>query len=354
MLQLLLLFIGLFSSQALQFQDALKTSRWTLFAAHKITSNHVDVSWEDVKQIQNHYKAHKPQQKFRNTGKQWSVDHAFQFLLKNGRHFEGASIKAQHNGFNFEGKLHGVQYHLRCTHRCRVHQLGDVRDNSAGFDTHEDDMDKDTWVQHRESERHIQLVDGQSIQPKTCESCNCLKVVVSKDCEAHGLTPLANKQNCKEAMNDAVPEAAAAGLAIPLVLTYSREEVKLSPDCSTDGHKIIFNERAHNYYVNAAGVKVAAGSAGAQTAPWDTDCSVHEPCLCQYAAAHAKANHTGRLLCEDVHDDHIDRTMLSHPHVEMLTTSHSVTTTSDSVTKSLHVLVVLLALLGTIKTIERN
>ena len=185
MLRLLISILSILAAQALDFQNILKASRWTLKAAHHGISKHVDVSWEDLKQIQDRYKAHRPMQ-IRNTDKQWSVDHAFKFLLKHGQRFEGASIKAQSKGFDFEGTLHGTQYNLQCAHRCRVHRLGDYRDNSLAYDTHEDDMTHDEWLLHRESDKKLNLLAGESINPSADSTLNCLRVIATQDCEAHG------------------------------------------------------------------------------------------------------------------------------------------------------------------------
>ena len=342
MLRLLLSIFSIFAVQALDFQDALKVNRWTLKAAHRGVSKHVDVSWEDVKQIQDRYKAHRPMQ-IRNTDKQWSVDHAFKFLLKHGRRFEGASIKAQPKGFDFEGTLHGTQYKLQCTHRCRVHRLGDYRNNSLRYDTHKDDMTYDEWLEHYEDHRKLDLLAGVSIHPSADSSLNCLRVIVSQDCEAHGYAPLHNKQLCVEAMNDAIPEARWEGITVPVVQTASTLEGATSPDCSTDGHVIIYNERATSVYVVADGTvqtgmgtltnwkRVNATVPGAKEAPGDIGCSKHEPCLCQYKKEHAKANYMDervldntdeRVLCDDVHDDYINRTALQRPHENMLGKPH--------------------------------
>ena len=330
MLRLLLSILSIFAVQALDFQDALKISRWTLKAAHNTISNHVDVSWEDVKQIQDRYKAHRPMQ-IRNTDKQWSVDHAFKFLLQHGRRFEGASIKAQSRGFDFEGTLHGTQYKLQCAHRCRVHRLGDYRNNSLGWDTHKDDMTHDEWLKHYEDHRKLELLAGYPVNPRAGSSLNCLRVIVSKDCEAHGYDAIHNKEFCVEAINDAIPEARREGINIPIVTTASTLEGATSPDCSTDGHVIIYNERASSIYVVPDGTvqtgfgtltnwkKVNATVPGAKEAPGDVGCSKHEPCICQYKKEHAKAGHTAeRVLCDDVHDDYINRTALRHPHVNIL------------------------------------
>lgn len=327
MLRLLLSILSILAAQALDFQDVLKVSRWTLKAAHRGVSKHVDVSWEDVKQIQDRYKAHRPMQ-IRNTDKQWSVDHAFQFLLKHGRRFEGASIKAQPKGFDFEGTLHGTQYKLQCAHRCRVHRLGDYRDNSLEYDTHEDDMTQDEWLLHRESDKKLNLLAGESINPSADSTLNCLRVIATQDCEAHGFAPLHNKQLCVEAMNDAVPEARQGGINIPVISTASTMEGATSPDCSTNGHVIIYNERAENVYVVPDGTvqtgmgtltnykRVSSNTPGAEEAPYDAGCSKHEPCICQYMKNHTKAGHTGeRVLCNDVHDDYINRTALRRPRL---------------------------------------
>ena len=330
MLRLLLSILSILAAQALDYNSVVHLNRWTLKAAHHGISKHVDVSWEDLKQIQDRYKAHRPMQ-IRNTDKQWSVDHAFKFLLKHGRRFEGASIKAQPRGFDFEGTLHGTQYKLQCTHRCRVHRLGDYRDNSLGWDTHKDDMTFDEWQLHQESHRILDLLEGESIHPSADSTLNCMRVIVSQDCEAHGYAPIDNKQLCAEAMNDAVPEARRDGINIPVVATASTLEGATSPDCSTDGHVIIYNERAESVYVVADGTvqtgmgtlinwkRVSSDTPGAEEAPGDVGCSKHEPCICQYKKEHAKANHTAeRVLCDDVHDDYINRTALQHPHVNML------------------------------------
>ena len=330
MLRLLISILSILAAQALDFQNILKASRWTLKAAHHGISKHVDVSWEDLKQIQDRYKAHRPMQ-IRNTDKQWSVDHAFKFLLKHGQRFEGASIKAQSKGFDFEGTLHGTQYKLQCAHRCRVHRLGDYRDNSLAYDTHEDDMTHDEWLLHRESDKKLNLLAGESINPSADSTLNCLRVIATQDCEAHGFAPLHNKQLCVEAMNDAVPEARQGGINIPVISTASTMEGATSPDCSTNGHVIIYNERAENVYVVPDGTvqtgmgtltnykRVSSNTPGAEEAPYDAGCSKHEPCICQYMKNHTKAGHTGeRVLCDDVHDDYINRTALRHPHVNML------------------------------------
>jgi len=330
MFRLLLSILSIFAVQALDYNSVVNINRWTLKAAHHGISNHMDVSWEDLKQIQGRYKAHRPMQ-IRNTDKQWSVDHAFKFLLKHGRRFEGASIKAQPKGFDFEGTLHGTQYKLQCTHRCRVHRLGDYRDNSLGWDTHEDDMTHDEWLEHYESHRKLELLAGYPSSPRAGSKLNCLRVIVSQDCEAHGYDPIHNKEFCVEAVNDAIPEAQRGGINVPVVTTASTLEGATSPDCSTDGHIIIYNERATSIFVVADGTVdtplgtvtnwkvVNSTDPGAEEAPGDVGCSKHEPCVCQFKKEHAKAGHTAeRVLCDDVHDDYINRTALQHPMVNDL------------------------------------
>ena len=334
-----LLLFCIVAAQALDFQRVINANQWTLKAAHHVVSKHVDVPWEDVQQIQDHYRAHRPMQ-IRNTDKQWSVDHAFKFLLKHGRQMKVASIKAQPKGFDFKGTLHGVHYKLKCTHRCRVHRTGHADFNQEfALRTPGDATQAAETLLKQENDKKLDLLAGESIRPGADSSLNCLRVIASQDCEYHDYDPLHNKQLCEEAMNDAVPEAAEEGIIIPVVSSASNLEGRTSPDCSTNGHVIIFNNRGENLYVVADGTvqtplglttnwrTVPSHTAGAQEAPGDVGCSKHEPCICQYKKKHAKDGHTGeRLLCDDVHDDYINRTALRHPHVNMLTTA----CTSDS------------------------
>jgi len=321
-----LLLFCIVAAQALDFQRMINANPWTLKAAHHAVSKHIEVSWEDLKQIQDHYKAHHPMQT-RNTDKQWSVDHAFNFLLKHGRRFEGASIKAQPKGFDFKGTLHGVHYKLKCTHRCHVHRAGHADFNQEfALRTLGDARFAAEALLNAASDKKLDLLAGESIRPSADSSLNCLRIIASEDCEYHDYDPLHNKQLCREAMNSMLPGAAKYGIIIPVVSTASNLQIGTSPDCSTDGHVIIFNKRGQNLYVVADGTvqtplglmtnwkTVPSHTAGAQEAPGDIGCSKHEPCICQYKKTHAKANHTGeRVLCDDVHDDYIDRTALRHP-----------------------------------------
>jgi len=321
MLRLLLFCIV--AAQALDYNSVVHMRRWTLKAAHHVVSKHVEVSWKDLKQIQDHYRVHHPMQ-IRNTDKQWSVDHAFRFLLKHGRQMKVASIKAQPKGFDFKGTLHGVHYKLKCTHRCHVHRTGHADFNQEfALHTPGDATQAAETLIKQENDRKLDLLAGESIRPSADSSLSCLRVIASEDCEYHDYLPLHNKQLCREAMNDAVPEAAEDGIIIPVITSASNLEGRSSPDCSTNGHVIIFNKRGENLYVVADGTvqtplglmtnwkTVPSHAAGAQEAPGDVGCSKHEPCICQYKKAHAKANHTGeRVLCDDVHDDYINRTML--------------------------------------------
>ena len=243
-----------------------------------------------------------------------------------------ASIKAQPLGFDFKGTLHGVHYKLKCTHRCRVHRTGHADFNQEfTLRTPGDATQAAETLLKQENDRKLDLLAGESIRPSADSTLNCLKVIASEDCEYHDYDPLYNKQLCEEAMNDAMPEAAEDGIIIPVVSSASNLEGRTSPDCSTNGHAIIFNNRGQNLYVVADGTvqtplglmtnwkTVPSHAAGAQEAPGDVGCSKHEPCICQYKKTHAKANHTGeRVLCDDVHDDYINRTALRHPHVNDL------------------------------------
>ena len=325
-----LLLFCIVAAQALDFQRMINANRWTLKVAYISASRHVDVSWKDIQQIQDHYRAHRPMQ-IRNTDKQWSVDHAFKFLLKHGRQMKVASMQAQPKGFDFKGIHDGVHYKLKCTHRCHVHRTGHADFNEEfTLRTPGDATQAAETLLKQENDRKLDLLSGESIHPGADSSLNCLRVIASQDCEYHDYDPLHNKQLCEEAMNDAVPEAARNNIIVPVVSTASNLERRTSPDCSTNGHVIIFNNRGQNLYVVADGTvqtplglttnwrTVPSHAAGAQEAPGDVGCSKHEPCICQYKKTHAKDGHTGeRVLCDDVHDDYINRTALRHPRVDM-------------------------------------
>jgi len=323
MLRLLLGILSIFSAQAFSAKDAAEVPEWGVKAAHWGLNFYVDCTYGDLKQIQNHYRANPPMQ-VKNTEKQWSVDHAFRFFVKKFRHFEDASIRARPKGFDFKGRLDGVHYKAKCTHKCHVHRSGQLSSAVANSD---DGLTDEELLKY-ERDKKINLYGGEVISPKTGSQLNCMRVIISEDCEYHELLPIDNEFLCDEAVNAAIYEASENGIEIPLVKTASTLEGASSPDCSTNGHVIVFNERKENIYVIADGTRQTPlgtitnwkkvdpqDHPGAIPAPGDTSCSKHEPCICQFnTTKHALSNHTGdKLLCKDVHSDYLqNHPMLRH------------------------------------------
>lgn len=320
MLRLLLGILSIFSAQAFSLKDATHVSGWTLKAAHYGLSWHVDCPYGDLKQIRDHYRENPPME-IQNTEKQWSVDHAFRFFVKHIRHFKDASMRAQPKGLNFKGTLEGVHFKVKCTHKCHVHRSGQL---SSAVANSNDGLTDEELLKY-ERDKILNLYGGEVISPKTGSQLNCMKVIISEDCEYHELLPIDNEFLCDEAVNAAIPEASDQDFEIPLVKTASTLEGASSPDCSTNGHVIVFNERKENIYVIADGTRqTPLGTItnwkkvdpqvhhDAIPAPGDTSCSKHEPCICQFnTTKHAKAGHTDtKLSCNDVHADY-----LQHHHV---------------------------------------
>ena len=163
-------------------------------------------------------------------------------------------------------------------------------------------LNEKKWIEHQVFSRIIDARNGKRIQPNKCIACNCLQVVINEDCNFHGLKPLEGKEMCAQAVQDVLPELEEYDEKLSEKIVLVTREVKVAPNCNTDGHSLIFNERKHNvYYKN--GIVVDGQSEGAVRAAWDIACTVNSPCLCQYTLAHANASHTGnRVLCDWIKD----------------------------------------------------
>ena len=301
MFRLLFLVLGLFSSQAIELQKMLHSSDYMLRVAHFGISKKIDVSWEHLKQAQDHYKHHPPQQ-IRNTDTRWSVDHAFKFLLQHGHQFKKASFKAHAKGIHFKGELHGTHYDIHCENTCSVHH-GKFLHHVANRDAH-DDLPYDAWLKHRERQQLLKMKMGDLVNPEKCTDCNCLRLIVNQDCHYHNMAPLKNYQRCIDAVRDILPEIDDMGLKISKRKVFTSIEVATAPDCTTDGHAIVFNKRDHNIYVDKHGTIVDDHTPGAKLAPWDKGCTENAPCVCQFTSAYAHVNHTGRVMCSDMEEHH--------------------------------------------------